>query len=264
MGHDSPSAGQEEAERMQRSARIPGIGSPAARVGRALVVALAAASVPFAAAHSPVDPATVEGGHPTGHVHDRADRGWPPEPRGISGVVLFSDPAAETRARDARRRQTEADEATALRRAPVLQALGSRHRLIGLQHDSGKRGELPSRRLVYFSHDRRATVEVLVDERGEVTGVRSTPAAQYQPEITEEEIAEAAALARAHFLARGRARVAGLEAFGILAYPPGRSGFYATRVLYVSFHPAADAAPEYSAWVDLTRQRVVKIREEQP
>jgi hypothetical protein len=174
----------------------------------------------------------------------------------------MSDPGREANELAALRLQADADERLALRSREVVQALGSRYRRVGMARESGKDGDTGSRRLVYFSHDRRATVEISVDDAG-VGTVKATPAVQYQPEISDEEIAEAGALARAHFLALGRQPVARLQAFGILAYKPQGIGFYGTRVLYISFHASADAAPEYAAWVDLTRQRVLRIREAQ-
>ncbi len=83
-----------------------------------------------------------------------------------------------------------------------------------------------------------------------------------QPDITDEETAAAELIARAYFDARSMERVSALKAFGILAYLPEGTGFYPTRVIYLSFHAADDAPPEFAAWVDLTTQRVLRIREE--
>ncbi len=250
---------------MTRSPRERHASTSAANLprGTTLIATLMLAVAPLALAHPPVDPATIAEGHPTGHVADKSDLTWPPQPRGITGVRLMGDPGRAALAQDARRLQAEADERVALRRPDVVQALGARYERIGIEQASGKGADTGSRRLVYFSHDRRATIEISITGAG-VGAVTTTPAVQYQPEITDQEIAQASALARAHFLGLGRERVARLQAFGILAYTPRGRGFYGTRVLYISFHADADAAPEYAAWVDLTRQRVLRIREEQP
>jgi len=226
-------------------------------------VMLACVAAPLALAHSPVDPTTVREGHPTGHVGDHADLDWPPQPRGIESVQLLGDAQADARAHEATRRRLDAAERVALGRRAVVEALGARYRRIGELRDTRKGKPRAPARLVYFSHDRRATVEVLV-EGAQARVVRSTPASEYQPEITAEETAEAIVLARQYWLANGRARAAQLQGFAILAYKPQGRGFYDTRVLYVSLHATPDAPPEYVAWVDLTRQRVLRAREERP
>jgi hypothetical protein len=81
--------------------------------------------------------------------------------------------------------------------------------------------------------------------------------------VTDEEILAAEGIARSYFNDRGTARVAALRAYGILAYPPRGNSFYPVRVIYVSFHESGDAPPEFAAWVDLSNQRVLRIREEQ-
>jgi hypothetical protein len=116
--------------------------------------------------------------------------------------------------------------------------------------------------MVFFSRDKNATVVVDFDKE-EIQTVRSIPASEYQPEITREEVAEAAALARTYFLNQGLAQADGMKAFSILAYKPAGGGFFDTRVLYVSFHQRDDAPPEFAAWVDLTNQLILKTRLEQ-
>lgn len=236
---------------------------PAARPPAALLLAGLWAVVGAApvAAHPSVDPATVDLGHPTGHVHDHADQTWPPQPRGIENVVLLEPAGEEARAAAARKLRGDALERIALARSGLRQALGTRFNRTEVVEDTDKAGGPLVSRLVYFSLSRNATVEVTLDGQ-DVRNLRSIPAAEYQPEITDTESSDAARIARAWFLAQGKPRVRDLQAFGILAYQPAGKGFYPTRVIYVSFHRDSDAPPEFVAWVDLTRQRVLRGRQE--
>jgi len=116
--------------------------------------------------------------------------------------------------------------------------------------------------LEFFNHETNATVTIGFDTEEQIAQVGTTPAEQYQPEITVEEIDEAAQIARAYFRRHGQKRIAKLKAYGLLAYKPEGLGFFDARVLYISFHKHDDAPPELMAWVDLTNQRVLKAREE--
>jgi hypothetical protein len=214
-----------------------------------------------AASPSPVDPATVDVGHPTGHVHDHGNLTWPPQPRGLRNAVLLGSPGEQELEADSRRRRADAQERVAVARADVRRALGTRFTRAAVVEGRDKSGAALPSRLVYFSHANRSTVEVTVDGQ-QVRSVRTIPATDYQPEITDAEIAEAEGIARAHFATLGQDRVAQLQAFGILAYQPRGKGFYPTRVLYISFHRDSDAPPEYVAWVDLTERRVLRARQE--
>ena len=214
-----------------------------------------------ARAPSPVDPATVDIGHPTGHVHDHGNQTWPPQPRGMQNAVTLSNPGAEDLIADSRERRADSRGRLATARADVRQALGARYTRGTVVEDRDNTGALRASRLVYFSYSKNSTVEVTVDDQ-RVLSLLTIPATEYQPEITDAEIAEAEGIARAHFTALSQDRVAQLQAFGILAYQPTGKGFYPTRVLYVSFHRNSDSPPEYVAWVDLTRQRVLRARQE--
>jgi hypothetical protein len=176
-------------------------------------------------------------------------------------AVPLGDPDEERLAAQARRRRADAQEGLAVARADVRQALGTRFTRAAFVEGRDKSGAALPSRLVYFSNANRSTVEVTVDGQ-QVRSVRTIPATEYQPEITDAEIAEAEGIARAHFAALGQDRVAQLQAFGILAYQPRGKGFYPTRVLYISFHRDSDAPPEYVAWVDLTEGRVLRARQE--
>lgn len=228
---------------------------------RALVGLNALCALALVQAGPAVDPATIDIGHPTGHLHDHRDQTWPPQPRGAKNVVLMSSPGDDGLVVEARKRRADARERAAVARADVREALGTRFTRAAVVEDRDKSGAVLPTRLVYFSHSKNKTVEVSMDgER--VRGVTMTPAADYQPEITEAESTEAEGLARAHFAARGEGRIAQLRAFAILAYQPTGKGFYPTRVLYISFHRDSDAPPEYVAWVDLTERRVLRARQE--
>lgn len=212
--------------------------------------------------HGPVDPADIGAGHPTGHVHDRADQTWPPQPRGMRDVVLLSNPGNTERVADLERRKVADRERVALARPGVRKALGRRYTRGALVEPDGKAGGADGpERLLYFSHENNTTVEVTLD-KSRVRGVRRIPATDYQPDVTDEEIVDAEAIARAYFNERGTARVQSLGAYGILAHTPVGKGFYPTRVIYLSFHEAPDAPPEFAAWVDLSGRTVVRIREE--
>lgn len=210
-----------------------------------------------------VDPATIEAGHPTGHLHDHGDLTWPPQPRGLTNTVPLSNPGSDALAADERQRRRQSRERIALLRADVREALGSRHSQAQLLESAAKAGAPASSRLVYFSHGNNITVEVALDGQ-RVRSVRKISPAEYQPDITDDEIAEGERLARAYFNDMGRERVAELQAYGILAYLPEGRGYYDTRVVYISFHRDGDAPPEFAAWVDLTRQKVLRARYEQP
>jgi len=234
--------------------------NPAARKFLAAALLIGSNSL-AAAAPSPVDPATVDVGHPTGHVHDHGNQTWPPQPPGLQNSVLLSNPGEEERVAEAQKRRADAQDRIATARADVRQALGTRFTRAAFVEARDKSGAVLPSRLVYFSYSKNSTVEVTVDGQ-QVRSVKTIPAAEYQPEITDAEIAEAEGIARAYFAALGQDRVAQLQAFGILAYQPTGKGFYATRVLYISFHRDSDAPPEYVAWVDLSQQRVLRARQE--
>ena len=227
----------------------------------ALVSALGLLSAAALLAGPPEDPATIDVGHPTGHVHDHANQTWPPQPPGMQNALTLNSLGAERSRAAARQARAASRERMAVARADVRQALGTRYTQAQLIEGRDKAGaELPSR-LVYFSHSQNRTVEVTVLGQ-QVRTVRSIEPAVYQPEIDDAEAAEAEAIARADFAAGGQTRVAALQAFAILAYPPRGKGFYPTRVLYISFHRNSDAPPEYVAWVDLTQRRVLRSRQE--
>ena len=230
----------------------------AARVLAGAMGLLAAAAL---LAQPPEDPATIDVGHPTGHVHDHGNQTWPPQPPGMQNAVPLSNQATERSLAQVRKTRSAARERLAVARADVRQALGARYTEAKVIEGRDKSGVEQPSRLVYFSHSTNRTVEVTVDGQ-QVRSVRTIQPAEYQPEITDAEAADAEGIARAHFAAGGQTRVAALKAFAILAYQPSGKGFYPTRVLYLSFHRNSDAPPEYVAWVDLTQRRVLRSRQE--
>jgi hypothetical protein len=207
------------------------------------------------------------------HRHNHEGLTWPPQPRGITNVTVYSTLREDDSARETNRARLDRLEQKAHR---AVLGLGTRvtRGLILEKDDKPEPEERPEtaraaeprsrvvHQLVLYSHDRNATVEVGFDAEETIEAVNFIPANEYQPDITDEEIADAAQLARAYFLRQGFHRVAGLRAYGILAYKPEGTGFYDTRVIYISFHKHDDAPPQLMAWVDLTNQRILQVREE--
>ena len=66
-----------------------------AAAARALVGALGLLSAAALLAGPPEDPATIDVGHPTGHVHDHANQTWPPQPPGMQNAVTLNSPGTE-------------------------------------------------------------------------------------------------------------------------------------------------------------------------
>lgn len=206
------------------------------------------------------------------HRHNHEGLTWPPTPRGIANVVVHSDAKKDENERSIKRSRRDRLGQKAER---AVLGLGNRFTHVTVidredkidsedRDDKNKKLKNTDRvvsRLISFSHDRNATVEVGFDAKENIEAVTFTPASEYQPEVTDEEIEEAKKLARNYFRSQGK-RIAGLRGYGILAYRPEGNGFYSDRVLYVSFHKDDDAPPQLMAWVDLTNQRILQVREE--
>lgn len=202
---------------------------------------------------------------PSEHRHGHEGLTWPPQPQGITNVVIHSDGKKDERDRAIKEARMDRLEQKASR---AVLGLGNRFTPITVddkddkEDNDAKHERKAVSQLVLFSHDAKATVEVGFDAEEEIQTVEFTPARDYQPEITDEEIKEAANLARAYFIRQGFKRIAGLRPYGILAYKPEGKGFFDTRVIYVSFHKHDDAPPQLMAWVDLTSQQILAVREE--
>lgn len=222
-------------------------------------------SAPFVNGAPADDPALIQEGHPTAHVHDHGGKTWPPTPDDIANVREFSTPAAKLVLLNAKQRQEAETEKPIKARSDIRRALGNRFNKATVIEDDSKDGSDQGTRLVYFSHANNSTVEVTTkgEKSQKVKRVKKIRARDYQPEITDEEIAAAEKIARTYYAAKGETRVEALKGFGILAYQPESGRFYDTRVLYISFHPDSDSPPEFMAWVDLTKQAVIRTREEQ-
>lgn len=228
----------------------------------AAIAGLSALAAVTASAQAPDVSAMADRGHPTGHVHDHADQTWPPQPRGLRNAVSLATPGSTERAAAFQRRKVSERERVALARPEVRRLLGGRYNRPDLVEPGGKDPSAAgTSRLVYFSFENNATVEIMLDQTT-VRSVRQIPATEYQPDVTDGEIADAEGLARSYYNSRGVQRVSVLEANGILAYLPEGKGFYPTRVIYVTFRATDESAPEFCAWVDLTTRRVLRTREE--
>ena len=206
--------------------------------------------------------------HSHNHPHDGLT--WPPQPRGIGNIVLHSDMIEEQHDQTSKRARIDRLEQKAKADTRAVYRLGNRFTQATVldqddkdDTDEKNRAKVVSR-LVYFSHEKNATVEVGFDAKENLETITEIPAKDYQPEITDEEIKDAAKLARKYFIRQGFKRIARLQAFGILAYKPEGTGFYDTRVIYISFHENNDSPPVLTAWVDLTNQRILEVREELP
>lgn len=254
--------------------------SPLPRVAAGFVAgAMALGLTAPASSHAPELP--IVPGHPTGHVKHPAGNKWPPEPAGLTGVRNFSDPTEAARQRSDDDSHFTRIENLLRRQRQITWLSGRQLTRLSIETSTAKpdnstqalaeaapgTSASPSvastaeRRLNFFDRQSNQTVTVRESATGQ-TSVSTTPASTYQPEITAGETAEAVTLARQHFSRQGVTRVQALKGFGILAYKPTGNGFYATRVIYVSFHHNSDSPPEYVALVDLSQQSILSARKE--
>ena len=203
-----------------------------------------------------------EAGAPPGQQHSHEGLTWPPQVRGSTNAVVHSNIEQENKDRAIAGARMDRLEQKAKTHREANRALGNRSTRITVIDREDKTTGKKTTQLVFFSRDKNATVEVDFDNE-QIQTVRSIPAWEYQPEITDEEATEAAELARTYFLNQGFAKAGSMIAYSILTYKPRASkpagaGFFDTRVLYVSFHQHHDAPPEFAAWVDLTNQLILK------
>jgi hypothetical protein len=201
-------------------------------------------------------------GAPRGHQHNHEGLTWPPQVRGSTNAVVHSNVEQEKIGRALKGARMDRLERKAKTHTEANRALGNRSTRITVIDREDKTTGQKATQMVFFSRDKNATVEVDFDNE-QIQAVRSIPAWEYQPEITNEEATEAAGLARTYFLSQGFAKAGSMKAFSILPYKPEGIGYFDTRVLYVSFHQHDDANPEFAAWVDLTNQLILKTRVEQ-
>jgi len=196
------------------------------------------------------------------HLHPATDA-WPPQPERLEQITwLPTENSATGRAAEIQAAQAEALVGNA---ASVQAALGDRFvrsttivQQPKLTAAAAGTSVSPSTQVVFFSYTHNATIEVTV-AGGEITAIEQLPAHVYQPEPTALEKTRAIALARLFLRQEGYQRVLQLTGYVIQAYAPeGDTGFYANRVLYVTFHADLTARPEFGAWVDLTNEVVIK------
>jgi hypothetical protein len=114
-----------------------------------------------------------------------------------------------------------------------------------------EKGERRTYLVVAYDYTNDVTVEVTLDEHGELLDVADE---HYQPPPIESEIERAIDLARAD--ARLSARVEGLVASAIPFSGPDNE-FANRRVLEVLFGCRTERLPRYRAWVDLGRETVL-------
>lgn len=190
---------------------------------------------------------------------NHSDLPWPPVPRGIENVIDHSKPSEDTARERKRHERFRRLEEHSKSNPTVNSRLRENPTRLGVIDDTNDDKYKDRVRLQYFDRRKNETMEVIRDG-DKVREIKTIPASEYQPEITDEEIAEAINLAREYFANAGIPWVLNLQGFGILAYKPQGKGFYDGRVIYVSFHQNNDSPPEFSAWVDLTRQTIIKTR----
>jgi hypothetical protein len=229
-----------------------------------VVCLITLAAAPVVQSNPFEDIADIEHDNPTMHEHDHANKTWPPTPEGTKNIKPKSTAAAQKLQAAKESRQKSDIEKPLKVRSEVSRALGKRFNKPTLIEDEPKDGSEKESHLVYFSHEKNSTVDVVTKGNArKFNRVKTIPAKDYQPEITDEEIAAAEKIARAYYASKGISRVEQLKAFGILAYKPEGKGFYDARVIYISFHLDSDSLPEYVAWVDLTNQAVIREQKEQ-
>lgn len=185
---------------------------------------------------------------------------WPPQLREITQVRQYQPVPGDSQARrtsDLSLQSVESD-------SSVAEALGERFRLLSSVQRQDKSGRDAWQRLLYYSYSLDQTVAVIV--RGErpqrVDSVTVTPASIDQPPLSEQEMAEAIALARAYWRSEGASEVEALTAYAIQTFQSDGTPF-PSRMSYVSFHIESPEAPLYANNVDLSTNTVERSGVEQ-
>lgn len=186
---------------------------------------------------------------------------WPPQMKSIDNVRL-QDTSSILRSTHIDKAQTATQ--AAIDDLSVQGQLGNRYRLINTIAMTTKwQADVSQYKVTFFSYSNNATLEVIVKDRT-VQSMKTMAAQQYQPPLTQDEVAESVDIAREYWLAQGNTRVNDLEGFAIQTFPTdGSSAYFNTRMTYVSFHPDAVSLPELLTWVDLTSQNVWRSAIEQ-
>lgn len=181
---------------------------------------------------------------------------WPPQVKYIDDVVWHTA-AAEVHASQVTIEESIAQ--TALQDENVLDRLGERYTFIDTAPIREKWQEGNSgHKVTFFSYSNNITIEVIVQD-GIIASIDTFAPADYQPPLRQNEVEEAADIARQYWLDQGNNRVNELRGFTIQTFvTEGEGGYYNSRMTYVSFHVDEISVPELLTWVDLTTQTVVR------
>ena len=203
---------------------------------------------------------------PPTHQHDHSSPGfgdytgpqdgiWPPQPKGITGVQAFKSAELE----GALSAELEAEFVARLsQKGDVRAALGQDYVFLQSEQVSHK-GETPRTIAVFYSYSNNQTVEVSEFENKHE--IRTFVPNAYQPPEGEQEVTAAVNLAKIKLLEKGYEKAGRLGGGALLAFAggaAGESGFFHSRVLYVTFASGPDTLPEYFAYVDLTNKSVLE------
>lgn len=181
---------------------------------------------------------------------------WPPQVKYIDDVVWHTAPA-EVRASQVTIEENIAQ--AAAQDEAVSELLGQRYTFIDTASIREKWQEGNSgHKVTFFSYSNNITIEVVVQD-GIIASIDTFAPADYQPPLRQNEVEEAAAIARQYWLDQGNSRVNELRGFTIQTFvTEGDGGYYDSRMTYVSFHVDELSIPELLTWVDLTTQSVVR------
>ncbi len=205
--------------------------------------------------------------HSSNHRHLDVNRftkiggNWPPQPKNMENIVWLRDSSLVRSNSIINVGEIEKNLAT------NVSELGDRFTFVSTKSADEKNSSSSEKTATFFSHSNNTTVKVRTDQ-GSIKEIVEISPSQYQPPLTVEEVKDAVKIARESLQNDGFSRIQQLEGYGILAFKPsselasGETGFYDTRVVYVSFHEHIDARPEFIAWVDLTEESVIKSRED--
>lgn len=206
--------------------------------------------------------------HSSNHKHLDVNRftkigdNWPPQSKNMENIVWLRDSRVVRSNSISNVGEIEKTLSTA-----NVSELGDQFTFVSTTLADEKSSSSSEKTTTFFSHSNNTTVEVRTDQ-GSIKEVVQISPSQYQPPLTVEEVKDAVKIARESLQDDGFSRIRQLKGYGILAFKPlselasGETGFYDTRVAYVSFHEHIDARPEFIAWVDLTEGSVLKSRED--
>lgn len=225
---------------MQRRSWSRGVAAAAAVLSVLSVGVMAAAQAPGHGRHTDAGRFTAQ------------SAGFPPQPRGAEDGYQAVVPLRESVAVDRAAAVQTANGDTRVRRA-----LRGGATYIGVVASGPKDGPA-TQTVTWFVRGRDVSVRAVLRD-GAVVSVAEIPAAEWQPPLVAEEVDEAIAIAREHWLEAGETAVERLEGFAILDLEADGTD-WPMRVAYVTFHEHVDARPELLAWVDLSAGAVFADR----